>query len=185
MGNMDSFKSHVLYEDAVADAKKKLKSMKGKEVSFTHQASGKKVTGTYQGMKSMGGRSYAHIETGKGAHRVPPHHIHQVQEGMMDKIKSAFKKPYPGSKQDKGYQKRLAKNKARFGKTAQMVGNELGKKISEEKTGADHMKQYPTSNHQHIIHNDDEHHMHNYILLLLSFMTWNLDNSFFFHTNCS
>jgi hypothetical protein len=79
MGNMDSFKSHVLYEDAVADAKKKLKSMKGKEVSFTHQASGKKVTGTYQGMKSMGGRSYAHIETGKQAHRVPPHHIHQTQ----------------------------------------------------------------------------------------------------------
>ena len=76
MGNMDSFKSHVMQEDAVADAKKRLKNMKGKEISFTHQPSGKKVTGTYQGMKQMGGRSYAHVETGKGAHRVPPHHIH-------------------------------------------------------------------------------------------------------------
>lgn len=76
---MDSFKIYSLYEDAVADAKKKLKKMRGKEVSFTHQASGEKVTGIYQGMKSMGGRSYAHIETGNKAHRVPPHHIHQTQ----------------------------------------------------------------------------------------------------------
>ena len=76
---MDSFKTYSLYEDAVADAKKKLKKMCGQQVSFTHQASGEKVTGTYQGMKSMGGRSYAHIETGKKAHRVPPHHIHQTQ----------------------------------------------------------------------------------------------------------
>ena len=83
---MNSFKSHLLYEDAVADAKKKLKPMKGKEVSFTHQASGKKVTGTYQGMKSMGGRSYAHIETGKGAHRVPPHHVHQTQESVANEL---------------------------------------------------------------------------------------------------
>ena len=76
---MQSFKAHILEEDAVADAKKKLKKMRGKQVSFTHQASGKKITGTYQGMKSMGGRSYAHIETGREAHRVPPHHIHQTQ----------------------------------------------------------------------------------------------------------
>ena len=48
---MDSFKIYSLYEDAVADAKKKLKKMRGKEVSFTHQASGEKVTGIYQGMK--------------------------------------------------------------------------------------------------------------------------------------
>jgi len=59
---MDTFKSHALYEDAVADAKKKLAKMKGKQVSFTHQASGEKVTGTYKGMKQMGGRSYAHIK---------------------------------------------------------------------------------------------------------------------------
>lgn len=76
---MDTFKSHALYEDAVADAKKKLAKMKGNQVSFTHQASGEKVTGTYKGMKQMGGRSYAHIETGTKAHRVPPHHIHQTQ----------------------------------------------------------------------------------------------------------
>lgn len=76
---MDSFKNHSLYEDAVADAKKKLKKMRGQEVSFTHQASGKKITGTYKGLKQMGGRSYAHIETGEDAHRVPPHHVHQAQ----------------------------------------------------------------------------------------------------------
>jgi hypothetical protein len=76
---MQSFKNHSLQEDAVAAAKKKLKPMKGKEVSFTHQQSGKKVTGTYKGLKQMGGRSYAHIETGKEAYRVPPHHVHQAQ----------------------------------------------------------------------------------------------------------
>jgi hypothetical protein len=76
---MQSFHNHSLQEDAVAAAKKKLKPMKGKDVSFTHQQSGEKVTGKYQGMKSMGGRSYAHIETGKGAFRVPPHHVHQAQ----------------------------------------------------------------------------------------------------------
>ena len=76
MGNMDSFKSHVMQEDAVADAKKRLKNMKGKEVSFTHQPSGKKVTGTYKGMKQMGGRSYAHVNSDQGAHYVPVHQIH-------------------------------------------------------------------------------------------------------------
>lgn len=76
---MESFKAHALYEDAVADAKKALKKMKGKEVSFTHHSSGEKITGKYMGLKQMGGRSYAHVETGKDAHRVPPHHIHQAQ----------------------------------------------------------------------------------------------------------
>lgn len=76
---MQSFKAHSLAEDAVAAAKKKLAKMKGQQVSFTHQASGEKITGTYKGMKQMGGRSYAHIETGTRAHRVPPHHIHQAQ----------------------------------------------------------------------------------------------------------
>ena len=76
---MQSFKNHSLQEDAVAAAKKKLKPMKGKEVSFTHQQSGKKVSGTYKGLKQMGGRSYAHIETGREAYRVPPHHVHQAQ----------------------------------------------------------------------------------------------------------
>ena len=77
--NMQSLKQHIAEADAVMNAKAKLKKMKGKEVSFTHQSSGKKVTGTYQGLKQMGGRSYAHIETGKSAHRVPPHHVHQAQ----------------------------------------------------------------------------------------------------------
>ena len=73
--------------DAAANAKKMLKGMKGKTVSFTHQASGNKVSGEYRGLKQMGGRSYAHIETGKGAHRVPPHHIHQTQsEGVQESI---------------------------------------------------------------------------------------------------
>ena len=77
---MQSFQNHLLTEDAVKAAKAKLKPMKGKEVSFTHQQSGDKVSGTYSGLKSMGGRSYAHIDVkGKGAFRVPPHHIHQAQ----------------------------------------------------------------------------------------------------------
>lgn len=73
--------------DAATNAKKMLKGMKGKTVSFTHQASGKKVSGEYQGLKQMGGRSYAHVETGKSAHRVPPHHIHQTQsEGFQEAV---------------------------------------------------------------------------------------------------
>ena len=77
---MQSFKAHLLEEDAIADAKKRLKKMKkGSSVSFTNQQTGKKVTGTYRGMKSMGGRSYAHVEHPKGVREpnmVPVHHIH-------------------------------------------------------------------------------------------------------------
>ena len=76
---MQSFQNYIAEANAVDAATKKLKSMKGKEVSFTHTASGKKVTGTYKGLKQMGGRSYAQIATAKAAHRVPPHHIHQTQ----------------------------------------------------------------------------------------------------------
>jgi len=76
---MQTLKNFIAEATAADEAKKKLRKMKGKEVSFTHQSSGEKITGTYQGMKSMGGRSYAHVETGKEAHRVPPHHIHQAQ----------------------------------------------------------------------------------------------------------
>mgnify|MGYP000296554004 FL=1 len=77
---MQSFQNHALQEDVVAAAKKKLKPLKGKQVSFTHQQSGDKVSGTYNGLKQMGGRSYAHVEVkGKGAFRVPPHHIHQTE----------------------------------------------------------------------------------------------------------
>lgn len=77
--DMKTFKQLTEQMDKANAAKKKLQGMKGKEVSFTHQASGEKITGTYKGLKQMGGRSYAHVETGKGAHRVPPHHIHQTQ----------------------------------------------------------------------------------------------------------
>ena len=76
---MKTFKSVMEEMSAVDAAKKKLKKMKGQQVSFTHQASGEKITGEYKGLKQMGGRSYAHVETGKTAHRVPPHHIHQAQ----------------------------------------------------------------------------------------------------------
>ena len=76
---MQTLKNFIAEASAVDAAKAKLKKMKGQQVSFTHQASGKKITGTYKGLKQMGGRSYAHIETGEEAHRVPPHHIHQAQ----------------------------------------------------------------------------------------------------------
>lgn len=77
---MKTFKQLTEQLDQASAAKKKLQGMKGKEVSFTHQASGEKHSGTYKGMKSMGGRSYAHVEVpGKGAFRIPPHHIHQVK----------------------------------------------------------------------------------------------------------
>jgi len=80
-----------LSESAAEAAKKKLKKMRGQTVSFTHHASGEKISGTYKGLKQMGGRSYAHVETGKGAHRVPPHQIHQVQENYIEESKHNFK----------------------------------------------------------------------------------------------
>lgn len=52
------------------------KIKKGSEVSFTDSRTGKKVTGTYQGLRNMSGRSYAHVEHGDGATRVPVHQIH-------------------------------------------------------------------------------------------------------------
>ena len=61
-------------------AKKRLRKMKkGSSVSFTNQQTGKKHTGSYQGMKNMGGRSYAHVEHPKGVkapNMIPVHHIH-------------------------------------------------------------------------------------------------------------
>ena len=80
MGNMQSFSK---FNEDMADvdaAKKRLKKMKkGSSVSFTNQKTGKKVTGTYHGMKNMGGRSYAHVEHPKGVREpnmIPVHHIH-------------------------------------------------------------------------------------------------------------
>jgi len=76
---MQSLKNFMIAESAIAAATKKLKSMKGKTVSFTHHQSGDRIEGEYKGLKRMGARSYAHVETGKGAHFVPVHHIHQTQ----------------------------------------------------------------------------------------------------------
>lgn len=52
------------------------KIKKGSQVSFTHAQTGDKVTGTYQGLKNRGGRSYAHVNSDQGAHYVPVHQIH-------------------------------------------------------------------------------------------------------------
>lgn len=83
MKDFKHFLKQSLEESAMADAaKKKLKNMKGKSVSFTDQKTGNKVSGTYKGLKQMGGRSYAHVEHEGGATRVPPHHIHQTQESV-------------------------------------------------------------------------------------------------------
>lgn len=57
-------------------AKDKMKAHKmGDTLSFTHHKHGE-LSGKYQGMKRMGGRSYAHVEVAKhGAFYVPPHQI--------------------------------------------------------------------------------------------------------------
>ena len=77
---MDSFSKFKSNIDKVDSAKKRLKKMKkGSSVSFTNQQTGKKHTGSYQGMKNMGGRSYAHVEHPKGVkapNMIPVHHIH-------------------------------------------------------------------------------------------------------------
>ena len=63
-------------------AKKNLKKIKkGSSVSFTHSQTGKKITGTYHGMKNMHGRSYAHVEHPKGVNApnfIPVQHIPQA-----------------------------------------------------------------------------------------------------------
>lgn len=72
------------FSDRYNAAKKKLQKMKkGSQVSFTHATTGKKVTGSYEGLRNMGGKSYAHVEHGDGATRVPVHQIHQVQESAQ------------------------------------------------------------------------------------------------------
>ena len=77
---MQQFKTFVAEGEVIANAKAKLKKIKkGSEVSFTDHKTGQKVTGEYRGLKRMGAHSYAHVETGKSAHRVPVHHIHQAQ----------------------------------------------------------------------------------------------------------
>jgi hypothetical protein len=74
---MKTFKQLSEELSVIDAAKKRLQKMKkGTEVSFTHATTGKKVTGTYDGLRSMGGRSYAHVNHSDGATRVPVHQIH-------------------------------------------------------------------------------------------------------------
>ena len=81
---MGAFKNFLKEADMVDAAKKKLKKMRlGVKVSFDHHRTGKKITGTYMGIKNMGGRSYAHVEHPKGVNHpnmIPVHHIHQARE---------------------------------------------------------------------------------------------------------
>lgn len=78
------------------------KIQKGSEVSFTSAKTGKKVTGTYKGLKQMGGRSYAHVEHGDGATYVPVHQIHEevesIQEATANDHKKRVQKIAKGSK---------------------------------------------------------------------------------------
>ncbi len=53
----------------------RVKKLKGKKVTFTHPVSKQKISGTMQKIVQMGGLPYAHVETGKSAHRVPVHQI--------------------------------------------------------------------------------------------------------------
>ena len=58
-----------------AATEKLKKAKKGASMSFTHHKHGE-LSGSYQGTKRMGGRSYAHIEVAKhGAFYVPPHQV--------------------------------------------------------------------------------------------------------------
>jgi hypothetical protein len=100
------------FSDRYNAAKKKLQKMKkGSEVSFTHATSGKKVTGTYHGLRNMGGRSFAHVEHGDGATRVPVHQIHQVQEAMRPPFEGPYTKS--GTTTDKSGAKHTPMSRAR------------------------------------------------------------------------
>jgi hypothetical protein len=78
------------------------KIQKGSEVSFTSSKTGKKVTGTYKGLKQMGGRSYAHVEHKDGATYVPVHQIHEsvehIEEATANDHKKRVQKIEKGSK---------------------------------------------------------------------------------------
>ena len=80
---MKSFGNFLVEQDEIEAAKKKLKKIpKGSKVSFSHSKTGKKITGTYHGLKRLGAYSYAHVEHPKGVNHpnfIPVHHIHQAQ----------------------------------------------------------------------------------------------------------
>lgn len=69
--------SHELLDEAdkMQAHMDRVKKLKGKQVTFTHATTKKKVTGTLQKITNMGGMPYAHVETGTSAHRVPLHQI--------------------------------------------------------------------------------------------------------------
>jgi hypothetical protein len=76
-----TMKSFIQFNEAnevQAAATARLKKMKkGSSVSFSSQNdSGKKVSGTYGGLKRMGGRSYAQVHHDTGSTHVPVHQIH-------------------------------------------------------------------------------------------------------------
>jgi hypothetical protein len=73
---MKTFKELSEEISGTAAAKDKMKEKKkGDTLSFTHHKHGE-LSGKYQGMKRMGGRSYAHVEVAKhGAFYVPPHQV--------------------------------------------------------------------------------------------------------------
>ena len=78
---MKTFKELTEEISGTAAAKDKLKGVKkGSPLSFTHHKHGE-LSGSYQGTKRMGGRSYAHIEVAKhGAFYVPPHQVQHSKQ---------------------------------------------------------------------------------------------------------
>ena len=67
--------NNLFEADQIKAHHERVKKLKGKKVSFTHPVSKQKITGTMQKIVQMGGLPYAHVETGKSAHRVPVHQI--------------------------------------------------------------------------------------------------------------
>lgn len=90
---MQSFKQ--ISEDYDTAIKNLKKVKRGSKVSFNHAKTGKKITGTYQGLKRMMGRSYAHVEHPKGSNHpnmIPVHHIHQASKKIKEELQIQEKK---------------------------------------------------------------------------------------------
>jgi hypothetical protein len=64
-----------LNESEIAAHAERVKKLKGKQVSFEHPVTKQKITGKMMKVTHMGGLPYAHVETGKSAHRVPVHQV--------------------------------------------------------------------------------------------------------------
>lgn len=65
----------AINESEIKAHHERVKKLKGKQVSFEHPTTKQKITGTMQKIVHMGGLPYAHVETGKSAHRVPVHQV--------------------------------------------------------------------------------------------------------------